>query len=152
MIENKKDIEELFVDEEEKEKIENEKIQEEEKEIEPKLVIDEILEDLKLIKESINEASEALVEDFNKIKKGLQKLLSIGLPRDLIETYIARRSGLNLTTTRKIIRAIRNPRYDVKDLLIYYIAKMASVKTSDARRFIESYEALLKDLTKKKGE
>ena len=138
-----KDLNDLVIKEEEKSSMKQQ-------EKEPKFVIDEVLESLDAIKEGIDEAVEKLDTELKKLQDGISKVLNLGIPRDLVVTYIAKKAGIGITTVRKIIAAIEEPRYSIREVLIEYIAKNAAARNSDIRKFMDAYESILRELTAKR--
>ena len=90
--------------------------------------------------------------ELKKLQDGIKKVMGTGMPREVILMYISKKAGIGITTTRRIIATIEEPRYSIRDILIGYIAKSASTRNSDVRKFLDAYESLLRELTAKKEE
>ncbi|MCD6484827.1 MAG: hypothetical protein J7L47_06930, partial [Candidatus Odinarchaeota archaeon] len=103
------------------------------------------------IKAGINEAAEKLEAELKKLQNGIERVLNLGITEDIVIMYIAKKAGIGITSVRKIITAIKDPRYSIRDILILYIAKNAAARNSDVRKFFDAYENLLTELTQKRG-
>lgn len=137
-------LEDLVVDEEE--------LRREESREEEKPIIELILKDLEDIKNAVKDAEERLKEDFAQIQKSIERLLNIGFPEDLIVLYLSEKARLSRTVIRRIIKAIQSPTHDFKNILIMYIAKTAGTSNTNVKKFLDSYQEMLRELTKRREE
>lgn len=117
-------------------------------------LVELILEDLNDIKKAIETAEEQIHIDFLNIKKSIDRLLTIGIPREMIIIYISEKAKIPRTVVKRIINALESAtqRDLLRDFLIMYIARIAGTTNKRVRKFLESYQTLLEELTKRRGE